>query len=378
MKWGHYLLLSFIFCSYSCFANRVKLDGEIVIDQPTVYKNATLDMSQTRFIITNNATLDIENSTINSTISPTNPFFITVENGSLIFKNNQVNVTAKDIPSNPDSIASYYLLKIQQGNVNIVANKCVTNHFFSTGFLLSVATYTTMGLIITDNKIYNFHGGIYLNNSNHAWISHNLFSSVSYASILNIGNYNTITKNVLLITGNGYDGNGIDIVQSHDVLVSNNFISNDSCYSILILQSQNVVLDRNMITSGITYGIAIFPSLGPYSHLAHLIPFMKSHLKNQLINKNIKITRNYLSQNRFGIAATDMDSLTVKNNYFLQRFLDDPSRKFWTDNTNLLINVSNLIWENNLYKEAYTQEVPGNNIRSLAFVNFPITGGVTL
>ena len=70
--------------------------------------------------------------------------------------------------------------------------------------------------------------------------------------------------------------------------------------------------------------------------------------------------------------------MNVTNNYFSQRFEDAASRKFWTDNTNLLINVTNLTWTHNFYKEAFTQEEGGDNSKSLNFIAFPQTGGISL
>jgi hypothetical protein len=42
----------------------------------------------------------------------------------------------------------------------------------------------------------------------------------------------------------------------------------------------------------------------------------------------------------------------------------------------LLPSVTNLTWLNNTYKEAFTQDISGDNTPSLQFVNFPAHGGV--
>ena len=49
----------------------------------------------------------------------------------------------------------------------------------------------------------------------------------------------------------------------------------------------------------------------------------------------------------------------------------------WTDNTNLIFN-STLLWENNDYHEAFSQEADDNNPLALKIVPFPASGGVVL
>ena len=95
-------------------------------------------------------------------------------------------------------------------------------------------------------------------------------------------------------------------------------------------------------------------------------------------NQNITIAKNYISQNRYGLTAIDVDTLIVKENIFIQKFPDNSTRKFWTDNQILLTNVSNLIWKDNLYKEAYSQDNEDENTQSSYFVTFPTYHGVVL
>jgi hypothetical protein len=109
----------------------------------------------------------------------------------------------------------------------------------------------------------------------------------------------------------------------------------------------------------------------------YLTNYLNHYHSNQR-NTNITVTNNYLSQNRYGFAAQGVDSLFVANNFFIQAFDNSQDRIFWTNNANLIVDVTSLTWTNNFYKEAYSQDVPGDNSKSNALVVFPTTGGVLL
>ena len=66
-----------------------------------------------------------------------------------------------------------------------------------------------------------------------------------------------------------------------------------------------------------------------------------------VVNGNITITNNYISQNRYGFAADNVDGLKVRNNVFIQRFNDKQTRKFWTNNDILIQNTKRINWGKN-------------------------------
>jgi hypothetical protein len=85
-----------------------------------------------------------------------------------------------------------------------------------------------------------------------------------------------------------------------------------------------------------------------------------------------------MALNRYGLTGGEISQLTVTNNTFIQKFAVSSLRQYWTNNDNLLPQVSNFTWSDNIYKEAFTQEVPGNNTNALQFKSFPKQGGVYL
>lgn len=374
-----FLLLLIIF-NNTCLAHKsITLKGTTIINTPTTFSHVTLNLNEGAFLITNNASLDIENCTINVTMSPTNPFFISLLTGSLTLKNNIVRIRSKNLPLTPLDQSLYYAIQIQQGtNVNIIHNIFSVDKFCTVGWLLTNQQFCATNLNVSDNRVENFHGGVYLTNSENVLISHNTFFHVSFGNIYIIG-YNSIIKgNTIISSGNNNVGDGIDIIDSDGITVSDNFIGISSCYSILILRSKNILVDKNNIVGGITYGIFIAPNLGLDANHQLLAKIPVNHKSKEALNQNITVTNNYLGQNRFGLGAINVDTLSVHNNTFVQKFTNAASRLFWTDNANLLIDVTNLTWINNYYKEAYTQINAANTTTSQIFLPFPVTGGVVI
>jgi len=363
-------------CSFA--ANPIVITGNQIITTPTTYNNAVLDLSNGRFTINAGGSLTIQNSTVNVTISPTNPSFVTVNSGSLTLKNNTVTTTVNGITPNPYMMSIYPLMQIQQGSVDIETNNLIVTTPYVVS-LLSTGTTTTTGLHISNNTIKNFHGGIYLMNSNSAIIDDNNFSNVSFANIFNAGSLNEIKRNIFTFPGNLMYGDAIDVVNAAGGNISENIISSGSGYGIMIMGGKNLFIENNKITDGVTHAIFIQTPNSVYIKSSKILSQVLKHYKAPLIaNRNIVIANNYLALNRYGIAGGEVDKLIVTDNMFIQRFSDSSIRQYWTNNDVLLPLASNVTWLNNLYKEAFTQEVPGDNSASLQFVTYPEHGGVYL
>ncbi len=362
--------------SHYVFADTVKIIGTKIIDHSISYENVLLDLSEGHFDVINNATLEIKNSVINGTISQENSYLFNISQGKLVLNKNSVNVHVDhDIIPNPERIM-YSFINLTEGDIDITNNYFDVDKSYSVT-LLSGDKLSHRNIIVNHNNINNFHGGLILKNAENVVITDNLFSKVSFSNIYFLNSYHILFENnQILFGGNNNVGDAIDIVNSDDFVIRSNFIASDSCYAIVILGARNGVVESNHIMNGITYGIYIDSNFGKHNILFYLAGFTKKNIEAS--NRNIVITKNYISQNRFGLTAYNVDSLVVKENIFIQKFSDKNSRKFWTDNNILLKNISNLFWENNLYKEAFSQESDDANVESSHFVIFPSHNGVIL
>lgn len=371
----------FMFFASSCFAKPIVIPRVTVIDRPTKYDGVILDLTKGSFLVTNNATLQIENSTINGTISPDNPFLINVVNGQIYLKNTKVHVNALNIIPDPIQPSIYYVINVAKGMVTLLKNQFDINEAYTAG-LLTTGRFSTSHFDISFNKIRNFHGGVLLKYSNQALVSYNRFLNVSISNVFMLGGKgNVIKNNTILFPGNNNVGDGIDVIDSDNISLLRNYIALGSCYSVVILRGTDVYIDHNMITGGITYALYITPSIGfkdDYNKFLWSLIEKNVKLTDLYANKNIQITNNYLAQNRYGLSAKNVDGLIVKNNIFIQRFSSGSNRKFWTNNDVLLQDNVNVNWVNNLYKEAFTQEPKGNNGHSSRFTAFPSRNGVVL
>lgn len=363
----------------NAFAALIHVLPNTVISTSTTYSGDTLDMSAGSFIIKNNATLVIKDSVINGTLSKTNPILFNVDTGNLNLDNNTVNVTTVGLPQHPQTQSLEYVVHVALGGIQLTQNNFTIDNPFTAGLLITTASIATTGYQISHNRFENFHGVLYLIASDNALVSDNVFYKNTYGQIVNIGNNSKIIHNTISFSGNNHLGNSIDIIDSDGTTISNNLLLTPTCHGIYILSSKNLMINNNRIHGGITYGMNVlsYPETIKDSdkYIANIVA--KYKLRSE-ISRNITIDHNFMTQNRFGIAASDTEDLTVTNNYFIQRFTDNASRQFWTDNATLLQNVTGLVWTNNLYKEAYSQDNSGNNSQSGNFVVFPQTGGVTL
>lgn len=370
-----------IFFNTSCFSKTIIINKITIIDKPTTYKNVILNINHGYFVIINQAALKIKNSIINGSVSPNNNSLIKIIEGKLILKNNKFNITAVNIQPHPSERNNYDVINIEQGKLKIVGNNFNIDLPFTVSLLVS-SSYRTSNFYIKDNIIRNFHGAIFLKNSHDAIVSNNVFANVSISNIFTQeGNNNVFEKNTMLFPGNNNIGDGIDVIDSYNITLKNNLIFSGSCYSIIILRSNRILIDNNKIIGGITYAILIKTLIGLKDlHGQHLLKLMGSEQTSSgAINKDIRITNNYLSQNRYGLTAANVDGLIVENNIFIQRFLSNAARKFWTDNHVLFQGVSNIVWRHNLYKEAFSQDpIDDGNHNSFKFVVFPLYGGVDL
>jgi len=368
-------ILAYLCFQTYCFA-AVVLHGNQVINTATTYNNTDLDLTDGRFTINTGGTLTIQNSTITMTISPTNPFLIQMNDGNLNFNNNKVIVKVSNIAQTPNTDALYRLINVTKGGVNITTNTFNIDTPYTVGLFLTQNNVTS-GYKINQNIINNFHGGIYLMNSNNAEVNGNEFTNVSFSNIFYSGNLSKFMRNIFSFPGNLQLGNAIDIVNSEGLTISHNVITSGSNYGISIIGGNKIFIEHNKITDGKSYAIII---LTPESslirnnkYLSQLLPGKKQKF-NQ--NSNISITNNYIAQNKYGLTSGAINTLIVTKNTFIQRFKDTSTRQYWTNNDNLLAGVVNLIWNDNIYKEAFTQDISGDNTPSLQFVNFPSHGGV--
>jgi len=362
------IFIRILFCHHA-LANPVMIAGDVIIDKTIHYNNVTLDMRNASFHIINHATLHIENCKIIGTISPHHPQLIKVGDGTLLLNDNTFQLQSEDIIANPMISSLYHVIEMVDGNMHIINNTFTINTAYTVGFITTKHNNTT-GLIIRSNAITNFHGGIMLINSDNFNIINNTFLKISDGNIFIINGRNgNIADNNIFFSGNNNIGDSIDIVDSTDINIINNYVLAGSCYAIVILRGQDILVMSNHIVSGITYAIFIKLSLPDINKF--IGPYQFKLQKN----KNIKILKNYFSQNRYGLTASDVDGLTVQNNIFIQKFSNAETRKFWTDNDVLLKDIHHLDWQKNRYKEAYTQNDTDNSSAS-KFVEFPISGGV--
>jgi parallel beta-helix repeat protein len=359
-------------------ADHVVITGNKIINKPTIYKNDVLDMTNGRFTINNGGSLQIEDSTINSTISPTNPHFAVLSDGNLSLKNNTVKVTIDGITPNANIKPNYHLIQIQRGAVNISDNTFTTNTSFVLGFF-ETQEFKTDSINISNNAIKNFHGGVYLYNSHNATINTNSFENVSYANIFCVGNLSTFSGNIFSFPGNLTLGDALDVVNSNGLTISDNVIASGSNYGIYIVGGKNITIVNNKITDGLSYAITIeTPTLPLVNKNIPVAQVLSQYQIKPSSNSNIIVNNNYMAQNRYGLTGGEVDQLTVTNNTFIQKFANSGLRQYWTNNDILLSQVSNFTWTDNIYKEAFTQEVPGDNANALQFKSFPKHGGVNL
>ena len=359
-------------------AHAIPINTNQIISTPITYSHVTLDMNA-GFIIVPGGSLDIEDCLININTSPTNPFFTYMTAGGLKLKNNTVVVSVNGITPDPSLAPTYQLIKVDHGDMLIQHNNFSVNNAYTLGFLTTNSAYATSGFSIKENVIKNFHGGIYLMNSYANRIEKNTFTRVSLANIFNMGDCSTFSENIFNFPGNLSNGSAFDIIKSNSINMRSNIIASSSGYGIHIMGGKDITVSRNKITDGVSYGITI-EALTPLTLKKNndlIRAGVQSDNTTFRSNKNITIKKNYIAQNRFGLSASQVSGLTVTNNTFLQKFEDNATRKFWTNNDHLLSNVTNLVWSNNLYKEAFTQVVPGNNDLAKQFVPFPASGGVT-
>jgi hypothetical protein len=369
------IILLFFFNISFCFAGGSK----IIIDQSTIYKNKTIDLTNQSYYITNNATLDIENCIIKGVISPDNPGLFDLSSGKLIFKKNTVNIKTNNIIPDTNNITPFHVFTIENGSIDISGNHFVIDQPFVVS-VLTTAFNPTSDFVITDNYFNKFHGGIFLDSTQNALISNNDFIDVSGANIfINESTGSHIKKNTILFSGRNNVGDAIDVLGSINTDIRQNYIANGSCYSILVFNCKDMNISFNEVVGGITYAIYVATSFSNSYNDKYLYSLYHASKHHQNTgNFSIIVTHNYLSQNRFGLAVSDTTGLTVINNYFIQHFSDAESRRFWTDNNNLIINTSQIIWKNNFYKEAYSQVNSDDNIQSKKLVLFPKYGGVVL
>lgn len=354
------------------------LHGNQNINSPVTYDNETLNLTDGRFTVNPGGALSITNSTVNITISPANPFFVSLMSGSVKLMNTKVNVKTSGIPQNGDVKAAYKFFDVTQGAVSLDNNSFKINNPYTVSFFETKGTVTNTGYKINDNIIANFHGGLYLNNINEAEVNNNYFTNVSFANIFNSGDLSKFTNNIMSFPGNFKTGNAFDIINADGITISNNMINSGVNYGISITGGTNIFIDNNQITDCKSYAIYInTPTLKTMQKNQYLSALMPAFKKLQE-NTNIVISNNYLAQNKYGLAAGDVNTLIVTNNIFIQKFSDTSIRQFWTNNDNLLPTVDNLIWSDNVYKEAFTQENGGDNTPALQFVSFPAHGGVVI
>lgn len=356
------------------------IEGQQLIDRPIVYSDAILDFSHGSFYITNNATVTIQNSTIHGTVSPENPSLYQVSRGRLVLKNNRIRIHAENLPQNPFSPPSQFMVRLKKGEAYLINNDFRIDQPYTAGLFIEEGSQPGH-FWIADNKIQNFHGGIYAIGSRHSLISGNAFTRVSNANIYALNAFDlAITRNTILFSGNNNVGDSMDIIDSDNIRVRKNHIFDSTCYSIFIMRSSNVQIEKNDVSHGITFAVFATNSLSPQNeNFAWLSTLNRHYSRHRILNQKntgLFISDNLLSQNRFGLSINHADGVIVKNNIFVQRFIDNKSRQFWTNNDILFQDITHLVWEKNQYKEAFTQSLTDRNDQSLQFVPFPEHNGV--
>lgn len=380
MKLSNVLRVLFLFLLASTsFAYTIIVQPNTVISHSTKYNNVTLDMTKGSFIVEDNASLTITNSVVHGTLSVKNPVLFNVDQGSLYFRNNQVYIESHGVEAHPTTQALQYVIQLAMAtNFELSGNSFEIDKPFTSGVLVTTASIPTSGIKIQNNKFNGFHGVLYLVGTDKALISGNRLVRNTYGNIVVIGSHSSIIGNTIEFAGNNRLGNSIDVIDSNDIEVSKNILLTPTCHGIYVFNSRNVLVDDNRIFGGITYALNVLTY--PEKLISQDQEYLKGllgnyHLKNML-SSNVTISNNFISQNRYGLAANDVDGLHVHHNMFIQRFEDNETRKFWTNNSILLQNVTNLNWENNLYKEAYSQAEEGDNSKTFIAIPFPKTGGV--
>jgi len=374
--------------SSTAFATTVIIKPNTAISASKKYSGVTLDMTSGSFNVTNGAILTLENCQVTGTLSNDNPVLFNIENGQLQMQNNTVSVRTFGLDPHPLTQSLQYVVQVNMGSVNLNGNRFSIDQPFTAGMLVTTSPTPTTGLAIVSNKFDGFHGVLYLINSSDAVVTDNVLTKNSFGNIVLLGDNGQILRNTIAFSGNNHLGNSMDIFNSDGVVISNNILLTPTCHGIYILNSHHLQISDNRIMGGITYAMNIltYPetmkgrSSGQKmdSYVKDLMQTMPTKTVAQTVSSDIVIQNNYMGQNRFGIAANDVDGLTVSSNYFVQRFADAASRQFWTDNSVLLQDVTNLSWTSNLYREAFSQDMNGDNSKSLQFVSFPETGGVQL
>lgn len=364
--------------SHICFAKTITIKGTQVINHHLSYNHITINLDG-NMVINKSGLLDIQNSTINFVISPATPYFVRLNGGNLNLINNTFNVIVQNITPNPSKQPAFFLIRIVQGQVNLMTNQFNIDTHFTVGLLSTDKNFTTDGFNISNNRINQFHMGLLLINSSNAIISKNTFNKVSFSNIYNIGGTNTkILNNVFTFPGNFKPGDAIDVVNAINLNISDNKIFSSSSYGITVRGTQNLLIDSNNIMDGLSYAIYFIKPLMMNLKKDHYLWQMYDSQHQIKQNENIVISNNNILKNRFGIAGDTIISLTVANNFFVQAFLDNAARKFWTNNDNLLKNIPNFLWEENIYKESFSQDNAGDNSKSMKVVTFPAHGGVVI
>lgn len=357
----------------------IVVGADTIINVDTQYLSEDLDFTSGNFIIQGNATLSIINCNVIGVLSEANPTLIEVDLGKLVITSSNFNISSPSISPHPDTQSLQYVIRCENAEVQLSGNTFTSDNFFSVGFLLTSPTSVTDNITIANNNFYNFHGVLYLLNSNNVVVDGNLLKLCSYGNIVLIGSDNVINNNEILLSGRDETGNAMDILGSDNISITNNKIALSTCRGIFVVSSNNVTIDSNIITGGITYGIILLgsssSSFAAKSKHNYALKMTDESLSSP--TNNITVTNNVLIQNRYGLSGDFVDTLDVENNYFSQRFEDAATRKFWTDNAVLLTNMTNLTWANNFYKEAFTQVNGGDNTMT-QIVSFPVTGGVVL
>lgn len=368
-----------LFLTYQLsYATTVVISGNTPINNHTSYENVTLDMTNGSFTLQQNGILIIKNSIVNVTLSPSNPFFAMLNGGKLIMINSTVNTTTSGITANPDAKQPFELVLVSQGGLVLKGNNIAIDQNYMAGFV-DTQDLATTDFVIANNSIKNFHGGLYLINSDSPSITENTFDNVSFSNVFLNGHLATVERNTFTFPGYLHNGDAVDVINANGITIADNIVASSSGYGFYILGGANILIDNNKITDGKSYAIFIDTpvdmSIKKHAYLAKMLGKRKMTFEP---NQNISISSNYISLNRYGITGGIVDGLNVTNNMFIQRFNTAAMRQFWTDNDVLLAQASNLDWTKNLYKEAFTQEVPGNNTNALQFVPFPAHGGVVL
>ncbi len=235
--------IAYFFCGVLIFmikslAFAIVIGPNTIINSDRTYSFANLDMTNGNFIVKNNATLNIIDCDVNAKLSPTNPILFKVERGNLRLDDNNVSVTTQNIFPHPYTQALQYVVELDDAKATLANNDFKIDKSFAAGLLITMSDSVAHDIRLINNRFKNFHGVLYLINTDKTLIDNNIFDKNSYGNIVVTGIDSKIINNKIYFSGSDHLGNSIDILDAENVLIKNNQ---------LILDTHTIWISRDKI-----------------------------------------------------------------------------------------------------------------------------------